>query len=107
MASSRYEVTISPLFREDFYAEVDWLLVNSTTRFVSSFLKDYDDAINRLADFPEWFSPIAGTHYRWFAIGKCVAIYKIIKKNRQVLILRLYNMAQDWRNEILNGGLES
>lgn len=106
MEQRKYEVLATLLFRNDFDAEVDWLFLNSSLSYLNKFLDEYDSAVERLTDFPEWCASIEGTSYRWFSVGKCVAVYRVDKAKKQVKILRLYNMAQDWRNEILNDELE-
>lgn len=45
---------------------------------------------------------VRGDDVRWVAVEKHVAIYEIDESRKRVTLLRLLNMASDWKSELLH-----
>lgn len=102
MVSPDYEAIVTDRFKDDLTAEVIWRLENAGQSSAERLIRSYETAFSAVEASPHFMPSIRGHDVRWVAVEKHVAIYEIDESRKRVTLLRLLNMASDWKSELLH-----
>ena len=102
MTSPNYAVIVTEPFKDDLTTVVRWRLENVGRSSAGRLISSYEAAISAIEAFPYFMPSARGDGLRWVAVENLVAIYEIDEANNTVTLLRLLNMASDWRAELLH-----
>lgn len=97
----RYLLESTVLFDDDLAGEINWWMKEFGIEAVAKLLDSIEGAKLQLERFPEFRPHVYGLDYRWIPMGRHIAVYRVDKERRRVVLLRLFNMKSDWRSKLL------
>lgn len=96
-----YVVTTTWRFDQDFEDAFDYYESRVGPQSARRFLEEFDGFCRLVSALPAHGAPLGDSGLRWRKIGMFIAVYCVREEECDVLLLRLYHVASNWRGRSL------